>query len=228
MPMGWSWSLLLAQSSLERMMVKVEALRAGKPESHISCSAPRDRCPSPKVHANVASLAPYLDNGFFIAWSKAEAEHCVSCLQQVLGVEDFIGRIECPPSQVAAFIGIRITGISRTVTNKQERSWKIYFGIRALLKQKFAAGDANRVIMGHIFNAFQVQRICISCRSELWQLVAKYGERVAAIPDDVAVELRVGVALILIDVRSAGLDTSNTVFCTDASTEGYSSLRTQT
>ena len=175
LPMGWSWSLHLAQS------ISVEALlRSGVPEQNLIV----DKRPCPSLASHVCAAA-YVDN-FMCVGSSREAVRSTG-----RKIHDTLNASKLPTHDVVdaeprcEFVGLEFC--NNSVSIKRQRFWRIRFAIDELLLRNKCSSSLMQVIVGHISWMILIRRcaLCLldSCyafaaaglpsQSVLWSSAAK-------------------------------------------------------
>eukprot|EP00969_Alexandrium_andersonii_P061053 2690794-Alexandrium_andersonii.AAC.1 len=88
------------------------------------------------------------------------------------------------------------------------------------------SGACLRVIVGHLINAFVINRSMMACLDQVWAFIERHGGCIAELPPAVARELAVARQLVLVAEHDWYAPFAEHAYISDSSTFGYALLET--
>ena len=121
-------------------------------------------------------------------------------------------------------LGWILDGVSGLVRPTARRLWRLKLGIRALLSRGACSGKTLERLVGHATFVALIRRESLSCFSEVYIFIRRFGKERGVLPPAVRKELSVFSGLIPLLVANLQAQWSPEVLMCDASFYGRGSL----
>lgn len=168
MPLGWSWSLWIANEIVNRQCVHH---LSGSQDSLV-----RDKHPPPQVQQGSPAIGVYVDNVVVIWGNQADS-------MTIMGkIADRFESLNIPfevdqqqREQLVEVLGLEFSmGTDVLVSNKRRRIWRVWLAVSAVLRRKRVHGKFIQILPGHINHIFQLCRPALSALSACYRFVADH------------------------------------------------------
>ncbi|CAK0800544.1 unnamed protein product [Prorocentrum cordatum] len=117
----------------------------------------------------------------------------------------------------AATSDLLIAGLLAPCAKPSARAWRLYLGLKHLLRVRRASGRALRVVYGHLVNHFVIARPALSALDEGRRFIAQRLDERAPLGRRLLDELRAVKGLLLLADVDLAAPWSRVVYCSDAS-----------
>ena len=161
MPMGWSWSLWLANEIVNHQCVH-----------HLSWSQQsviRDKHPPPDIRPGQPAIGVYVDNVVVIGGCQQDACSTMDKIASRFRTLKIPFEVDQQQrEQLVEVLGLEFSmGHDVLVSNKKRRTWRVWMAISAVLRRKRVHGKFIQILLGHINHIFQLCRPALSTLSQV-------------------------------------------------------------
>ena len=165
LPMGWSWSLFLAQMSHEEV---------GRSVGQSDKDLIQDRSAVEPLGPHGIKHAKYVDNFLIVGHDPQEVGLQASSLQSALDNKGLLCHEIFGPSLSATFAGLDIDGVSHRTRISRKRLWRIRFAIDHILRASSVSGAALEAVIGHVTWAMLVRREALSILDSVYRFIKNH------------------------------------------------------
>ena len=210
MPMGWSWSLYMANEIINHQCL--EGLRQG------SDTLIRDKRPPPLIQSGKVAVGVYVDNVITVGGGDTAAGAMRRISQHFSGF-GIPFEIDIPPSgHCRECLGMEFH-LQDTVTVKSSnrRAWRVWLVIRAVLRRKRVHGKFMQILLGHINHHFSLMRPAMACLSASYRFALDHNHHRHPLWHSVRRELKTAMGLIFLVEKDMSSQKSSQVHIGDSS-----------
>jgi hypothetical protein len=163
LPMGWNWSLLLAQA-----VTRHSILSCGFPMSRLV----EDRLPGRVVDSDLGpAAAGYVDNFAVLGLHREEVCHARDAISSRLRGLGFRVHEELEPSPVAEFVGLEFSSQPAIVRIKKKRLWRVALAITEILRRGTASPAMLEILIGHVTWILMVRRESLAIINDCYRFI---------------------------------------------------------
>ena len=211
LPMGYSWSFYLVQA------LHVQACLESSGED---CrSVVLDARPPPSLVENGSLFMPYCDNTHVLSLDSHVASQDHSKLQSTLESWGFAMHEELGPTTIYPTLGGVIDGHAGLVKPNRDRFWNLVKAFTYVCYHPVSSEMIMR-LLGHAMVVLVLNRSGMSVFRNLYDFSSR-GYRRKMLWESAIRECRTFVGILPLLISDMRRPWSNTVFCSDASPEGY-------
>ncbi|CAK0853768.1 unnamed protein product, partial [Prorocentrum cordatum] len=201
-PQGWSWALHFCTTSVKHFT----SVAIGGKHRLV-----QEGLPAPDLRSGPVSSV-YVDNLATVGLSCSEVSSDYAAIKRELESVGFTLHEEGGDALLVENVGIVIDKSRCSIRRKPERAWRLYLGIKYLLKLRQVTGEAVRVLLGHCIHYLVLLRPAMSVFAHAYRLVKR--------------EFRVMAGLVFLAEARLSVPPSDRAYCGDASGKGYAVMDT--
>ena len=212
LPMGWSWSLHLAQRSHETVGVRSglsPSLRLV--DKHSGVPLTTGGCRS----------AVYVDNFLIIGQDRDKVQEAERGHREKLEELGLPVHESTDGATDVDYVGLHFDGKNHEIRLSWNRLWRLRLGIKHIATLPRVSGTQLEKLVGHITWALLLRRECLSILSSVYVFIKRFYQEPALIWPSVRRELEQVAALLPLVVSNFGLRWDPVVLASDASDFGY-------
>ncbi|CAK0822647.1 unnamed protein product, partial [Prorocentrum cordatum] len=216
MPQGWSWALHFCTTSVKHF---TSAAIGGKHR------LVQEGLPAPDLRSGPVSSV-YLDKLATVGLSSSEVASDYAAIKRELESAGFTLHEEGGDAMLVENVGIVIDKSRCSIRHKSERAWRLYLGIKYVLKLRRVTGEAVRVLLGHCIHYLVLLRPAMSVFAHAYRFVNSSLGRTCELPGQVKREFRLMAGLVFLAEARLSVPPSDRAYCGDASGKGYAVMDT--
>ncbi len=215
LPMGWGWSLHLAQLCHESLFRR----SGGDPTDLIV-----DRKSSRRLADSGARMAIYVDNNMSLGQDKCSVQRTSIDLNGLLDRSGLPTHEKSGLTTQTDYVGLSFDGTSHEIRLSWDRVWRLRLALLHILDLNSISGRQLEQVIGHVTWSCLLRRECLSILNSTYSFMRAKCHRETRLWPSVRRELRQIASLLPLMVANTSLPWSSTVSVSDSSDYGFAVL----